>query len=148
VNFKNTVIIMTSNIATPFIQEYQGEELEKRVREALKAQFRPEFLNRIDEIVTFNPLGMDELKKIVEIQMRYLQERLGEKKLKISVSENVKELIAKQGFDPVFGARPVKRTIQRLIEDPLSKRLLEGEFSEGDTIKADVSDGKIVFSRS
>jgi len=147
VNFKNTVIIMTSNVATPFIQELSGKELEEKVMEALKARFRPEFLNRIDENIIFNPLGMDELKLIVDIQMRYLQDRLAEKKLTISVSDSVKELIASKGFDPVFGARPVKRTIQRLIEDPLSMKILEGEFNEGDTIKADVSDGTIVFSR-
>ncbi len=146
VNFKNTVIIMTSNIATPFIQEFSGKELEDRVMAALKARFRPEFLNRVDEIVTFNPLGMEELKKIVGIQMRYLQDRLAEKKLTIAVSDSVKELIASKGFDPAFGARPVKRTIQRLIEDPLSMQILNGEFNEGDTIKADVSEGTIVFS--
>ena len=148
VNFKNTVIIMTSNVATPFIQELSGKELEEKVMEALKARFRPEFLNRIDDIIIFNPLGMDELKMIVGIQMRYLQDRLAEKKLTIAVSESVKELIASKGFDPVFGARPVKRTIQRLIEDPLSMKILEGEFNEGDTIKADISDGTIVFSRA
>jgi ATP-dependent Clp protease ATP-binding subunit ClpB len=147
VNFKNTVIIMTSNVATPFIQELSGKELEDKVMEALKARFRPEFLNRIDENIIFNPLGMDEIKMIVDIQMRYLQDRLAEKKLTISVSDSVKELIASEGFDPVFGARPVKRTIQRLIEDPLSMKILEGEFNEGETIKADVSDGTIVFSR-
>jgi ATP-dependent Clp protease ATP-binding subunit ClpB len=114
---------------------------------ALKARFRPEFLNRVDEIITFNPLSMEELKKIVGIQMRYLQDRLAERKLTIAVNGSVKELIASKGFDPVFGARPVKRTIQRLIEDPLSIKILNGEFSEGDTIKADVSDGTIVFSR-
>ncbi len=148
VNFKNTVILMTSNVATPFIQELSGKELEEKVMEALKARFRPEFLNRIDENIIFNPLGMDELKLIVGIQMRYLQDRLAEKKLTIAVSESVKELIASKGFDPVFGARPVKRTIQRLIEDPLSMKILEGEFNEGDTIKADISDGTIVFSRA
>ncbi len=169
VNFKNTVIIMTSNIATTFIQELQGQgvdkagmqhwveaqervesggkELEDQVMEALKARFRPEFLNRIDEIITFNSLGMDELKQIVTIQMRYLQDRLADKRITISVGDSVKELIASKGFDPVFGARPVKRTIQRLIEDPLSMKILDGEFGEGDTITADVSDGTIVFSR-
>lgn len=148
VNFKNTVIIMTSNVATPFIHELSGKELEEKVMEALKARFRPEFLNRIDENIIFNPLGMDELKMIVGIQMRYLQDRLAEKKLTIAVSDSVKELIASKGFDPVFGARPVKRTIQRLVEDPLSMQILNGEFNEGDTIKADVSDGTIVFSRA
>ena len=146
VNFKNTVNIMTSNVASQIMQEFSGEELREKVMEALKMQFRPEFLNRIDEIIIFNPLGMDEIKKIVEIQMRYLQERLAEKKISISVSDSVKELVASKGFDAVFGARPIKRTIQRMIEDPLSMKILNGEFGEGDTIKMDVSDGAVVFS--
>ena len=147
VNFKNTVIIMTSNVATPFIQELRGKELEEKVMEVLKMNFRPEFLNRIDEIVIFNPLGKKEIKMVVEIQLRYLQDRLGERRITLSATDAVKELIASKGFDPVFGARPVKRTIQRMIEDPLSMKILDGEFSEGDRVKADVSDGKIVFSR-
>ena len=147
VNFKNTVNIMTSNVASNIMQEFSGEELREKVMEALKMWFRPEFLNRIDEIVIFNPLGMEEIKMIVGIQMQYLQERLAERKIAISVRESVKELIASKGFDPVFGARPIKRTIQRMIEDPLSMRILNGEFSEGDTIKMDVSDGSIVFSQ-
>lgn len=147
VNFKNTVNIMTSNVASNIMQEFSGEELREKVMEALKMRFRPEFLNRIDEIVIFNPLGMEEIKRIVGIQMQYLQERLAERKIAISVRESVKELIASKGFDPVFGARPIKRTIQRMIEDPLSMRILNGEFSEGDTIKMDVSDGSIVFSQ-
>jgi len=148
VNFKNTVIIMTSNVATPFIQELRGKELEEKVMEVLKMNFRPEFLNRIDEIVIFNPLGKKEIKMVVEIQLRYLQERLGEKRITLSATDAVRELIASKGFDPVFGARPVKRTIQRMIEDPLSMKILDGEFSEGDRVKADVSDEKIVFSRA
>lgn len=147
VNFKNTVIIMTSNIATPYIQELRGKELEEKVMEVLKMTFRPEFLNRIDEIVIFNPLGRNEIKKVVEIQLRYLQKRLAEKRITIDASDAVKELIASKGFDPVFGARPIKRTIQRMIEDPLSMKILDGEFKEGDRIKVDVSDGKLVFSR-
>jgi len=146
VNFKNTVNIMTSNVASHLMQEFSGKELREKVMETLKMRFRPEFLNRIDEIIIFNPLGMDEIKKIVEIQMRYLQERLAGKKISISVSESVKELIASKGFDPVFGARPIKRTIQRMIENPLSMQILNGEFGEGDTIKMDVSEGAVVFS--
>ncbi|MGB7531766.1 MAG: ATP-dependent chaperone ClpB [Halobacteriota archaeon] len=146
VNFKNTVNIMTSNVASHIMQEFSGEELREKVMEALKMRFRPEFLNRIDEIIIFNPLGMEEIKKIVEIQMRYLQDRLAERKIAISVSDSVKELMASKGFDPVFGARPIKRTIQRMIEDPLSMKILNGEFGEGDTIKMDVSEGAVVFS--
>ncbi|MFZ2071796.1 MAG: ATP-dependent chaperone ClpB [Halobacteriota archaeon] len=147
VNFKNTVNIMTSNVASRIMQEFSGEELRDKAMEALKMQFRPEFLNRIDEIIIFNPLGMDEIKRIVGIQMRYLQDRLAEHKIAISISDSVKELIASKGFDPVFGARPIKRTIQRMIEDPLSRQILNGEFGEGDTIKMDVSEGTIVFSQ-
>jgi ATP-dependent Clp protease ATP-binding subunit ClpB len=146
VNFKNTVEIMTSNVASTIMQEYTGDELREKVMGALKAQFRPEFLNRIDEIIIFNQLGMDEIKKIVEIQLRYLEDRLAERRITISVSESVKELIASKGFDPVFGARPIKRMIQRMIEDPLSLKILNGEFKAGDEIKMDVSDGTIEFS--
>jgi ATP-dependent Clp protease ATP-binding subunit ClpB len=148
VNFKNTVIIMTSNVATPYIQELRGKELEDKVLAVLKAHFRPEFLNRIDEIVIFNPLGKEEITKIVDIQMRYLRERLAERRMSVAVSDRVKELIASKGFDPVFGARPIKRTIQRLIEDPLSLKILNGDFKEGDTIKAEVADDTIVFARA
>ncbi len=148
VNFKNTVIIMTSNVASLLMeQELSGKELRDKVMEALKLQFRPEFLNRIDEIIIFNPLGMDAIKRIAEIQMRYLHDRLAERKISISVSDSVKELIASKGYDPVFGARPIKRTIQRMIEDPLSRQILSGEFGVGDTVRMDVSDGKVVFSR-
>jgi ATP-dependent Clp protease ATP-binding subunit ClpB len=146
VNFKNTVEIMTSNVASTIMQEYTGDELREKVMGALKTQFRPEFLNRIDEIIIFNQLGMDEIKKIVEIQLRYLEDRLAERRITISVSESVKELIASKGFDPVFGARPIKRMIQRMIEDPLSLKILNGEFKAGDEIKMDVSDGTIEFS--
>ncbi len=146
VNFKNSVVIMTSNVASTIMQEYTGDELREKVMGVLKTQFRPEFLNRIDEIIIFNQLGMDEIKKIVEIQLRYLHDRLAERRITISVSERVKELIARKGFDPVFGARPIKRMIQRMIEDPLSLKILNGEFKAGDEIKMDVSDGTIEFS--
>jgi ATP-dependent Clp protease ATP-binding subunit ClpB len=148
VNFKNTVIIMTSNVASHLMeQELSGKKLRDKVMETLKQQFRPEFLNRIDEIIIFNPLGMNAIKQIVEIQMRYLHDRLAERKIAISVSDSVKKLIASKGYDPVFGARPIKRTIQRMIEDPLSRQILSGEFGEGDTVKMDVSDGAVVFSQ-
>jgi len=147
VNFKNTVIIMTSNIASNLMHELSGKDLRGRVMEALKNHFRPEFLNRIDEIVIFNSLDKDEIKKIVEIQMRYLQERLIEKKISISFSDKIKELIADKGFDPTFGARPIKRTIQQMIENPLSMKILNGEFIENDNIKIDVKDGTIIFKK-
>ena len=147
VNFKNTVIIMTSNIASNLMNELRGKELRSKVMEALKMQFRPEFLNRIDEIVIFNSLGKDEIKKIVEIQMKYLKDRLIEKKISISFSDKIKDLIADKGFDPTFGARPIKRTIQQMIENPLSMKILNGEFRENDVIKTDVKDGTIIFRK-
>ena len=106
---------MTSNIASNLMYEFSGKELRGKVMEALKMQFRPEFLNRIDEIVIFNSLDKDEIKKIVEIQLQYLQDRLIEKKISISFSDKIKSLIVDKGFDPIFGARPIKRTIQKMI---------------------------------
>jgi ATP-dependent Clp protease ATP-binding subunit ClpB len=147
VNFKNTVIIMTSNIASNLMNELSGKELRSKVMEALKMQFRPEFLNRIDEIVIFNSLDKDEIKRIVEIQLRYLKDRLIEKKISISFSDKIKDLIADKGFDPVFGARPIKRTIQQMIENPLSMKILNGEFVENDIIKTDVKNGVIIFRK-
>jgi ATP-dependent Clp protease ATP-binding subunit ClpB len=138
---------MTSNVASTIMQDYTGDELREKVMAVLKTQFRPEFLNRIDEIIIFNQLGMDAIKKIVAIQLRYLHDRLAEREITISVSESVKELIASKGFDPVFGARPIKRMIQRMIEDPLSLKILNGEFNAGDEIKMDVSDGTVEFRK-
>jgi len=147
VNFKNTVIIMTSNIASNLMNELRDKELRSKVMEALKMQFRPEFLNRIDEIVIFNSLGKDEIKRIVEIQLQYLQDRLIEKKISISFSDKIKELIADKGFDPIFGARPIKRTIQQMIENPLSIKILNGDFVENDIIKTDVKNKVIIFKK-
>jgi ATP-dependent Clp protease ATP-binding subunit ClpB len=148
VNFKNTVDIMTSNVASQAMHEYKGKELREKATEALKMRFRPEFLNRIDEIIVFNPLGKEEIKQIIDIQLRYLQERLAEKKIRISASDRVKDLIASRGFDPEFGARPIKRTIRRMIEDPLSMKILNGEFKAGDGVHMDVSDDAIAFTKS
>ncbi|MHA1171644.1 MAG: AAA family ATPase, partial [Candidatus Heimdallarchaeota archaeon] len=147
VNFKNTVIIMTSNIASNLMNELSGKELRSKVMEALKMQFRPEFLNRIDEIVIFNSLGKDEIRRIVEIQLRYLQDRLIERKISISFSDKIKGLIADKGFDPIFGARPIKRKIQQMVENPLSMKILNGEFVENDIIKTDVKNGAIIFRK-
>jgi len=141
VDFRNTVIIMTSNLGSQAIMEYGGdyEKIEEKIREILKQHFRPEFLNRIDEIIIFKPLSKEALLKIVEIQISNLAKRLAEKKIKIELSQRAKELLAEKGYDPVFGARPLKRTIQREIENPLSLKILKGEFSEGDKIFVDVN---------
>ena len=114
---------------------------------ALKAAFRPEFLNRIDEVIIFNSLSRRDLEQIVEIQLQRLRQRLGDRKLSLEVSDAAKALLAREGFDPVFGARPLKRTIQRLLQDPLARRLLEGQFGEGDTVKVGVQGGEVTFAR-
>ena len=148
VNFKNTVIIMTSNVGSRWIEELtKSSEIKEKVREALRSEFRPEFLNRIDEIIIFNRLGREEIKKIVDIQFRQLRTRLNEKKIRIFLTDKAKEFIAEKGFDPVYGARPLKRTIQREILDPLAIKLLEGEFKEGDEVIVNNVNGKIVFQR-
>jgi len=147
VDFKNVVIIMTSNVGSTFITELadQPEVLRKRVMDAVRGQFRPEFLNRVDEIVIFKNLVTQQLMEIVEKETKVLAKRLLERKITLELSDNAKSLIAKEGFDPVYGARPIKRTIQRLIIDPLAQKVLSGEFKEGDTVFVDAQDGKIVF---
>jgi ATP-dependent Clp protease ATP-binding subunit ClpB len=133
VDFRNTVIIMTSNI---------------RSSEALTEHFRPEFLNRIDEIVVFEPLSREQLGEIVELQLTRLRERLAERGLGLELTDETKELVAEAGWDPTYGARPLKRALQRLIENPLALRLLEGDFVEGDTVRVDASDGELVFEKA
>jgi len=144
VNFQNTIIIMTSNIGSQWVQElqYDRQEMERRVMEAVRAHFRPEFLNRIDEIIVFNNLTREHLKRIVEIQVRYLQNRLEDKHIVIHLTDRAKEWLAQVGYDPVYGARPLKRAIQRYIEDPLAIKLLEGTFQEGDHILVDFDETK------
>jgi len=147
VDFKNVVIIMTSNVGSTFITELADQQdlLRKRVMDALRGQFRPEFLNRVDEIVIFKNLVTGQLMQIVEKETKILAKRLLERKITLELSDNAKSLIAKEGFDPVYGARPIKRTIQRLIIDPLAQKVLSGEFKEGDTVFVDAQDGKVVF---
>ncbi|MEJ2725566.1 MAG: ATP-dependent chaperone ClpB [Deltaproteobacteria bacterium] len=148
VDFRNTVVIMTSNVGSQWIHELHGKdnkEMETRVMDALRATFRPEFLNRIDEIIIFNSLGLEEIKKIVEIQMGYLRSRLESAKIKLDLTEAAKKFLADSGFDPVYGARPLRRTIQHLIQDPLATKILEGNIKEGDRVTVDVQDGKVVF---
>jgi ATP-dependent Clp protease ATP-binding subunit ClpB len=147
VSFKNVVIIMTSNVGSTFITELadQPDLLRKRVMDALRGQFRPELLNRIDEIVIFKNLVIDQIKEIVEKETQILAKRLAERKLTLELTESAKAFVATEGWDPVYGARPIKRTIQRLILDPLAQKMLSGEFKEGDTVVVDVEDGKVVF---
>ncbi|MFP4027483.1 MAG: ATP-dependent chaperone ClpB [Candidatus Brocadiia bacterium] len=152
VDFKNTIIVMTSNVGSEHIQDLTGkgkrEEMESRVRQAMREQFRPEFLNRIDDIIVFNALSEDLMEDIARIQIQRLKDRLAEQNLEIEVTEDAEHLIAEMGYDPVYGARPLKRTLQRVIENPLATRLLEGEFPEGSRIEVDEQDGEIVFSRT
>jgi len=146
VDFKNTVIIMTSNIGSQYITEEESKEARSRlVMDALRAHFRPEFLNRVDEIIIFDRLTEDDLKKIVEIQLRRLTKRLEQQKITLDLSDSAKELLAREGYDPVYGARPLKRTIQKEILDPLSIDILEGKVREGQTIHVDAKDGSLEF---
>lgn len=148
VDFKNTVLIMTSNVGSQWINDLNGKdtkELEDRVMEALKSTFRPEFLNRIDETVIFNSLGQSEIKKIVDIQIGLLQKRLRDNKITLELTDRAREFLANTGFDPVYGARPLKRTIQHYVQDALAVKILEGSIGEGGHITMDVKDGEVVF---
>ncbi len=153
VDFKNTVIIMTSNIASQQIQkltEEQGAdwEIEAHVKDVLKQVFKPEFLNRIDEVVVFHMLSRDNLKRIVDIQLGYLSERLRDRKIRIEFTDKARDLVLEEGYDPVFGARPLKRTIQQQVENPLAMELLAGKFSDGDTIRIDAGPRGFVFEKA
>ncbi|MDQ6859923.1 MAG: AAA family ATPase, partial [Verrucomicrobiota bacterium] len=146
VDFKNTVIIMTSNIGSQYITDDSNAEQRKaRVMEALRQHFRPEFLNRVDEIIIFDRLNEEELKQIVEIQLRRLTTRLEKQKIRLELSDEAKARIAQEGYDPVYGARPLKRAIQREILDPLSLEILEGKVREGQTIRVEQRDGSLAF---
>ena len=150
VDFKNTVVIMTSNIGSQWIMdlgEKDYEEMRRRVMDAVKAHFKPEFLNRIDELIIFHSLGLEQIKAIVEIQVKKLEQRLLERRIQLKMTEKAKEWLAKEGFDPAYGARPLKRVIQKEIQDKLAMKLLEGKFKEGSTITADMEDrkGELVF---
>ena len=133
VDFRNTVIVMTSNV---------------RSTEALREFFRPEFLNRIDEVVEFHPLSREQIGEIVELQLRRLRDRLAERGLSLELTDEAKEVVAEAGWDPTYGARPLKRALQRLVENPLAMRLLEGDFGEGDTVRVDARDGELVFEKA
>jgi ATP-dependent Clp protease ATP-binding subunit ClpB len=148
VDFTNTIVIMTSNIGSQWIMELGGTndaEMRRRVTDALRAHFRPEFLNRIDEVVIFESLSRAQISQIVEIQLRGLRKRLADRRISLELTPAARELLANEGYDPVYGARPLKRTIQRRILDPLAQRILRGEFHEGETVLADVDGSQIVF---
>jgi len=144
VDFRNTVIIMTSNLGSGYILEHAGEDWEEigtHVLNELRRHFRPEFLNRIDDIVVFRPLDRSELERIVELQLRRVERLLAERKLTLRVTDAAKRFIAEEGYEPAFGARPLKRAIQRLVQNPLAMRLLEGDVQEGDTVVVDHEPG-------
>ncbi|MEK6814935.1 MAG: ATP-dependent chaperone ClpB [Nitrospirota bacterium] len=150
VDFKNTVVIMTSNVGSQFIQDLgraDEAEMRRRVQETLKATFRPEFLNRIDDIIVFHALTDDQLARIVEIQLGRLSKYLADRKISVTLTDAARSLIAREGYDPHFGARPIKRAIQRLVQNPLATRILAGEFRDGDTVEVDVEAGALVFRR-
>ncbi len=150
VDFKNTVLVMTSNLGSQWIAELgpgQEAEIRRRVMEALKAQFRPEFLNRVDEIIIFHQLSRDQIKQIVDLQFAQLKKRLADRHIEVELTEEAKELLVREGYDPAYGARPLKRTIQRLVLDPLAVKILEGEFKEGNVVTVDVKANNIVFAK-
>jgi ATP-dependent Clp protease ATP-binding subunit ClpB len=154
VDFKNTVVIMTSNIGSHFIAEtaIKGEPMtegtRREVMEALRAHFRPEFLNRVDDIIVFHPLAREQMRAIVDIQLRGLIKRLQDRKIHVELTDRARDLIIEEGYDPTYGARPLKRTIQRRVLDQLAMKVLEGEFREGDTIRIDARAGELTFAKA
>ena len=156
VDFKNTIVIMTSNIGSPVIQEFyraekldvkSHEEMEALVKTELRSHFRPEFLNRVDDIIIFHNLSMKHLSRIVDVQLARLDKRLAQQQIALSVDRSAKELIAKEGYDPQFGARPLKRTIQNLLLDPLARKLLQGEFKSGDQVQVAADGDGLAFRK-
>ena len=156
VDFKNTLIIMTSNIGSDIILENtlnslvsktDFEETKNKVMEVLRSRFKPEFLNRIDETIFFKALNLQELSQIVDIQMDYLRKLLKDQEIDIEITPEAKEFLATRGFNPVYGARPLKRVIRQLIENPLSKQILSQKFLRGDKIIIDVDNDEIVFKK-
>jgi ATP-dependent Clp protease ATP-binding subunit ClpB len=151
VDFRNTIVIMTSNLGSQWIHErgLSEDEIRERVMEAVRAHFRPELLNRIDEVVIFHALGLEEISRIVEIQLRSLRSRLAERKMSLDLTPAAAEEIARAGFDPVYGARPLKRTIQKDLVQPLAVLMLQGQFRDGDAVLVDAAgDGKLEFSKA
>jgi ATP-dependent Clp protease ATP-binding subunit ClpB len=148
VDFRNTVVIMTSNLGSHIFREYEKpEKVRPLVMQELRNTLRPEFLNRIDEVVIFSPLDRAQLSRIVDIQLGHLRRRLADRRIELEVTDAAKAVLGREGYDPTFGARPLKRTIQRLVQDPLALRLLEGEFHEGDVVVVDAEGDALTFRR-
>jgi ATP-dependent Clp protease ATP-binding subunit ClpB len=144
VDFKNTILIMTSNAGSAAIQDWLAagvpwEDVQERARELLRETFRPEFLNRVDEVVVFHPLSREHLTRIVELELDAVQRRLNERHITLDVSDAAKALLGREGYDPVYGARPVRRTIQREVENPLARRIIAGEVRDGDLVRVDAA---------
>jgi ATP-dependent Clp protease ATP-binding subunit ClpB len=151
VDFKNCIVIMTSNTGSQYILDTAGadevsyQRMRDRVLEALRQQFRPEFLNRVDEILVFRALTEEELAKIVEIQVGWLQKRLEDRRIELEFSEEAKELLAKRGYDPVYGARPLRRVIQKTVETPLAKKIMTGDVPDGSRVRVSAEHQEILF---
>jgi ATP-dependent Clp protease ATP-binding subunit ClpB len=148
VDFKNTVVIMTSNLGSQYLAGDVTEGIRRQVTDALRDHFRPEFLNRIDEIIFFHALDRGHMKQIIDIQLAGLVKRLEERKIHVEMTDAAKEHLVREGYDPAYGARPLKRTIQRQVLDPLALRVLEGDFVEGDRVVVDAAgDGSLRFEK-
>ncbi|MDH4049869.1 MAG: AAA family ATPase, partial [Gammaproteobacteria bacterium] len=152
VDFRNTVIVMTSNLGSQMIQEMAGEQnyaaMKLAVMEVVSQHFRPEFINRVDDVVVFHPLGRSHIRQIVDIQLGYLQKRLADRDMVIVLTDAARDKLAASGFDPVYGARPLKRAIQQQVENPLAQEILQGKFKPGDTIEVDVADDQLEFQNA
>jgi ATP-dependent Clp protease ATP-binding subunit ClpB len=149
VDFKNCVVIMTSNIGSQWIldPDITEVEMEMRVTDAMQEAFKPEFLNRVDEVIIFHRLSLEDLKGIVDIQLQILRKRLGERDITLEITDAAKDYLAQQGYDPAYGARPLKRLIQREIQDKLALELLRGDFRDGDTVLVDARNLELVFEK-
>jgi ATP-dependent Clp protease ATP-binding subunit ClpB len=155
VDYKNAVVIMTSNVGSHLIAEevgagrtVLGDATRRQVLDVLRAQFRPEFLNRVDEIIVFQALSRVEMRSIIDIQLRGLMKRLEDRKIRVELTDRAKDLLIAEGYDPTYGARPLKRTIQRQVLDPLAMQVLEGGFREGDAIRIDAVGSELKFVKA
>jgi ATP-dependent Clp protease ATP-binding subunit ClpB len=152
VDFRNTVVVMTSNLGSQVIQELAGEEnydaMKGAVMEIVSQHFRPEFINRVDDVVVFHPLGREHIRQIVDIQLGYLRDRLASRDMTIVLSDAARDKLADAGFDPVYGARPLKRAIQIQVENPLAQEILQGRFNPGDTIEVGVAADHLEFQNA